>query len=156
MKTAITDCWKSKVVRVVYSKLKAKCNRWQQPFLKSRKLAGQNSMKNRRMYIQTAKMVNNLETEQNCSTYSVVFKLVKRHHKPPVLLYFSGFSTLLAESLRSLLADPFNKIDLKGIDMERRGRQWEQLNCWSSELEKMAEILHAMRRRNNWTTSSKM
>ena len=82
---------------------KLNANRWQQPFLKSRKLAGQNSMKNRRIYIQTAKMVNNLQTEQNCSTYSVVFKLVKRHHKPPVLLYFSGFPTLLAESLRPFL-----------------------------------------------------
>ena len=29
--------------------------------------------------------------KQDCSTYSAVIKLVKQHHKPPVLLYFSGF-----------------------------------------------------------------
>ena len=33
-----------------------------------------------------AKMSN-----KRCSTYRAVIKLVKRHHKPPVLLYFSGF-----------------------------------------------------------------
>ena len=34
--------------------------------------------------------------KQDCSTYSTVIKLVKRHHEPPVLLYFSGFPGWLA------------------------------------------------------------
>ena len=41
-----------------YSRLKTKCNRWQQLFLKSRKLARQNSMKNSRIYIQTTKRLS--------------------------------------------------------------------------------------------------
>ena len=43
----------------------AKCNRWQQPFLKSRKLARQNSMKNGRIEIQTVKMEKNLKQTKN-------------------------------------------------------------------------------------------
>ena len=46
IKTAITA---GKVIRVVYLRLKAKCNHGQQPFLVSRKLARQNSMKNSRI-----------------------------------------------------------------------------------------------------------
>ena len=34
--------------------------------------------------------------KQDCSTYRAVIKLVKRHHEPPVLLYFRGFPRWLA------------------------------------------------------------
>ena len=34
--------------------------------------------------------------KQDCSTYSTFIKLMKRHHEPPVLLYFSGFPGWLA------------------------------------------------------------
>ena len=47
-----------KVIRVVYLRLKVKCNNWQQPFLISRELPKLYSMKNTRILIHTAKMEN--------------------------------------------------------------------------------------------------
>ena len=60
--TAITDCWKSDSGCLF--RLKVKCNNWQQPFLISRELARQNSMKNGGIQIHTAKWKTNLQTEQ--------------------------------------------------------------------------------------------
>ena len=82
-------------------------NHWQQPFLISRKLARQNSNKKRQNldsdskngrqnYTTAQKCRINGAQKQDCSTYSVVIKLVKRHHEPPVLLYFSGFPGWIA------------------------------------------------------------
>ena len=62
--------------------MKAKCNHWQQPFLISRKLTWQNSMKNGRICIRTAKLKKKLQTERKCLISSAVL----------VLLYFNGFS----------------------------------------------------------------
>ena len=59
----------------------------------SRKLARQNSMRGKmeNKITNRAKMSNKRYIKASCSTYSAVIKLVKRHHEPPVLLYFQLF-----------------------------------------------------------------
>ena len=71
---------------MVYSRLKASWNRWQQPFLKSRKLARQTwiQWKTAESRFRKQKLKTNLHTEekcringaweQDCSTYSVGYK----------------------------------------------------------------------------------
>ena len=49
-------------------------------------------------------------SNKRCSTYRAVIKLVKRHHKPPVLLYFSGFPGWLAWFSGFRFFCPTNKI----------------------------------------------
>ena len=97
MKTVITDFWKSDSCCL---RLKVKFRHWQQLFLISRKLARKKfneKLQNLDSYSKNGKQSKNVQMHKARFQYvQHVIKLVKRHHEPPVLLYFGGFPGWLA------------------------------------------------------------
>ena len=83
------------MIRVFYSRLKAKCNHWQQPFLKSRKLARENSIQIQKRQNLDSDCKNGKQNYLEKSKKAWV-KASEATSRAACFAYFSGFPSWLA------------------------------------------------------------